>query len=181
MIRTLKVLISNATQVEDIEVSVSKNSRFGDYSSNVLLKNRLNVDKVVQKLKDCELFEEISVTSGYLNLTLKSDLMLISAKIEGVNAPKRLLEVFNRLNTEGYDGQTKLLKEWSPLVKQLNLIQTTYELFGSIKTEDLKAVFQMFEKLDFAYVYRVCDEASLTGIKKLLGTILMVIERASDE
>ncbi len=157
----------------ELEVIISDKSKHADYSSNVLMKHKINKDDLLTHLLSHPLIEEATVVNGHLNITMKDELVLKTGK--PIDQLSRMKTIHDRLNIEGYtDGC--ISKEWLPLVKKINEMNHALDIYNeSFGIE--KDVLNLFESLDNGYVYRGLPKEALGGIFKVLKQMLLVLER----
>jgi len=82
----IRKILARVTGVKNPEVEFSASEQFGDYSSNVVLKNKdLDIDKIIKKLNE-ENSDFIAEKKGkFINFWLKKDILvnnLISKDID---------------------------------------------------------------------------------------------------
>ncbi len=61
-------------------VEVPDNLEYGDFSTNVAIKEKLNAQEIAEKLKASPLFEKVEVVNGFINLFLKPEYFLENLK-----------------------------------------------------------------------------------------------------
>lgn len=182
MSRVIKAILENCDGVSiPIEVSEVRNNKFGDYTSNVLLKNKLDGKKLMDQLTKERLFEKVETVNGHLNFFITSEIPEKRCVIKTTQKINRMKHLHDRLLKEKYNGKIDLREEWSPLVKQLNLLMATQEVFGEVTADEVSKLIKTFEQIDDAYIYRGHSFEALSGICKLFGTCLEVLERNEDE
>lgn len=72
----IKVL-NDATGVEDISVEFSANEKFGDYSTNIALKNKeLDPNEIVKKINKQDLRFRAEVVGRFINFYIKDDVLV---------------------------------------------------------------------------------------------------------
>ncbi|MFC1700938.1 arginine--tRNA ligase [Patescibacteria group bacterium] len=69
-----KLLKKNVGQ--DVELEHPAKLEFGDYSTNIALKAKIDPEKIVEKLKDNPLFEKVEIVNGFINFTLSKKVLL---------------------------------------------------------------------------------------------------------
>ena len=161
----------------DCPVEVSKpKKQFGDYASNVLLKEKLDKKVLEAPLHNHPLIDRYDVVNGHVNIVLKNDLMIYQGPLA---CDLRMSSIHNRLEIEGYlDGQVD--DYWLDLVKlinELNYSLDTYHTSFDIE----KSVQKTFEKLDLGYIYRVQSSELLGGIYQMLHQALIALGRVNNE
>lgn len=157
---------------EPVEVTKPK-GRFGDYTSNILLKKKLPPKEVVDHLKKHDLIDHVEVVNGHMNIFLTTGWMNRTGKVS--SKPYRAKVILNRLQTEGYsDGSIDA--HWEALIKKVHELNYTLDVFGEPLDLD-QEVIKTFLKLDHAYVYRGKSKELLGGISNLLNQMLNVLGR----
>ena len=157
----------------DLEVVVSDKSQQADYSSNVLMKYKLDKESLLTYLLEHPLIEEVAVINGHLNIILRDELMHKTG--EPSNRLSRMKTIHDRLNIEGFiEGY--ISKKWLPLVKNVN--EMNYSLDNYKESFGIeKEIFTLFSYLDKGYIYRNLPPETLGGIYKVLKQMLLVLER----
>jgi len=163
----------------EVSLSLPKKVSHGDYTSQVLLRHRLDEEKLIRDLETHELIQRVVILNGHLNLYITENLLETTPCELKSNKTKRMRMIRNRLYDE-HMTEGEVPHYFLPLVKKTN------ELICSLKELNLsdgleKEMIETFEKLDFGYVYRQQTKSDLGGIYRLLNTCLMVLERANDE
>ncbi|MCH4886939.1 hypothetical protein EZV73_05135 [Acidaminobacter sp. JC074] len=157
---------------DKVEVSVPKKN-FGDYTTNILLKKKMNPENLIEHLMAHPLISEVKLVTGHVNIYLTNELKIYSGKV--CDQPYRALVIYNRLVHEGY--QSGILNDyWLPLVKKVNELNHSLDTLGDAFDLD-QAVVEVFKLLDHAYIYRENDEKELGGISELLGQMLIALGR----
>ncbi|MDD5738536.1 MAG: arginine--tRNA ligase [Candidatus Pacebacteria bacterium] len=77
--KEIENLIEGATGKKAI-VETPDNFSYGDFSTNVAIREKLNAQEVVDKLKASPLFEKIKVINGFINFFLKPEYFLENLK-----------------------------------------------------------------------------------------------------
>ena len=57
-------------------VDMPDNFSFGDFSTSIAIKEKLNAQEIADKLKASPLFEKVEVVNGFINFFLKSEYFL---------------------------------------------------------------------------------------------------------
>lgn len=157
----------------ELEVSLSDKSKHADYSSNVLMKHKIDKDELLTHLLDHPLIEEATVVNGHLNITVTGELIVKTGN--PAHDLSRMKTIHDRLNIEGYT-EGVISNEWLPLVKKINEMNHSLDLYKeSFGLE--KVVLNLFENLDNGYIYRGLPKEVLGGIFKVLKQMLLVLER----
>ncbi|MBI9013057.1 MAG: hypothetical protein JEZ08_12565 [Clostridiales bacterium] len=181
--KLIKEILKNALVKQDfkgeVSLSPSKKISHGDYTSQVLLRHRVDEEALVRDLETHELIQKVVILNGHLNLYITEKLLEAEPCELKSKKTNRMRMIRNRLYDEQMtEGETP--HYFLPLVKKTNeLICSLKELNQSDGLE--KELIDTFEKLDFGYVYRQLTKSDLGGIYQLLNTCLMVLERANDE
>lgn len=179
----IKTILINALKqqgfVGEVQVTRSKKVGFGDYTSQVLLQNKLHSDGLINELMKHQLIKSVVVVNGHLNIHITEELIHTENQFIKVSSFNRLQMLRDRLYDEGHT-LGEIPEYFYPLVKKVN------ELFLSL--EELKAsdgldkdLINLFKKLDLGYIYRTLSSDALGGLFKLFNTCLMVLERANNE
>ena len=159
---------------EPVEVKVP-NGRFGDYTTNILLKKKIPPDALVDYLLSHELISDVKVVHGHVNIFLTTELIEHSGNLS--ETPYRAYVVHNRLIIEGYiSGMIDAY--WMPLLKKVNELNYCLDAFNQAYDLD-KMILDIYSKLDHTYVYRENDKEELGGISHLLGQMLVALGRLS--
>jgi len=159
---------------EPVEVTIP-NGRFGDYTTNILLKKKIQPDALVDYLLSHKLISDVKVVNGHINIFLTTELIERSGELS--ETPYRAYVVHNRLFIEGYLTGT-IEAYWMPLLKKVNELNYCLDVFN--QSFDLeKMILDLFRKLDHTYVYRNNDKEELGGISHLLGQMLVALGRLS--
>lgn len=163
----------------EVSLSLPKKVSHGDYTSQVLLRHRLEEEQLIHDLETYELIQEVVILNGHLNLYITEQLLEVTPCELKSNDAKRMRMIRNRLYDE-HLTEGEIPDYFLPLVKKTN------ELICSLKELNLpdglgKEMIETFETLDCGYVYRQQTTSDLGGIYRLLNTCLMVLERANDE
>ncbi len=61
-------------------VEMPENFSYGDFSTNVAIKEKLNPQEIADKLKTSPLFENVEVVNGFINFFLKPEYFLENLK-----------------------------------------------------------------------------------------------------
>jgi len=64
------------TIAKQATIEIPPNLRFGDFSTNVAIKEKLNAQEIAQKLQKYPLFEKVEVVNGFINFFLKPQYLL---------------------------------------------------------------------------------------------------------
>lgn len=178
----IKHLISNALKKVDFhdDFSVSKpKGPHGDYTTQVLLKHKLEAEAILEDLLDNDIIKEVDVKNGHINIYLRDSLMNETYELSPVKSSNRLSVIRDRLYDEGHrSGQ--IPEYFYPLVKKVNELDMTLELFKTRDDLD-KDLIKTFKQLDLGYIYRKLTDDELGGIYLLFNTCLHVLERARHE
>lgn len=175
MKRIIKQILKDSLRVE-AEISLPRNKDHGDYSSNVILKNKLSLE-LIEELLPSDLLESYEVINGHLNLFVKVDLQpCFDGPVLRI-LEHRMKSVCNRLMVEGYTQTSKLEGSWLSLSKAYNLLNQTQKTFGSVKSVEIEALIKTFEDLDYGYIYRNDSSDQLAAIVNLLAYCISLLER----
>ena len=181
--KLIKEMLKEALMKQDftgeVSLSLPKKVSHGDYTSQVLLRHRLDEEQLIRDLKTHDLIQEVVIVNGHLNLYITEK--LLETKPVELNSDKagRMRVIRDRLCDEQLT-EGEIPNDFLPLVKKTN------ELICSLNNLNIsdgleKEMIETFEKLDLGYVYRQQTRSDLGGIYRLLNTCLMVLERANDE
>ena len=73
----IKKILAEVSGVKNPEVEFSANPQFGDYSSNVVLKNKdLDIDKIIDEINDLNLDFTAEKVGKFVNFWLKKDILV---------------------------------------------------------------------------------------------------------
>ena len=73
----IKKVLIELTGIEDVQVEFSADHKFGDYSTNVALKNKdLNIDEIVEKINIQNLEFTAEKIGRFINFKLKNDVLV---------------------------------------------------------------------------------------------------------
>jgi len=179
----IKMIIKEALKIQgftgEVLVTTPKKTGFGDYTSQVLLQNKLDSRGLINEISIHPLIKSVEVVSGHLNIYLTEALIYTENHVTQVSSCNRLQVIRDRLFDEGHTvGEVP--EYFYPLVKKVNeLFFSLNELKDSDGLE--KELINIFKKLDLGYIYRNLSSDALGGIFKLFNTCLLALERAHNE
>lgn len=174
----LKEALNRQGYKGEVSLSLPKKAAHGDYTSQVLLRHRLDEQRLIDDITTHDLIREAVVVNGHLNLYITDALLDIKSDELNNCKARRMCMIRNRLLDEGMT-EGEIPQYFLPLVKKANeLICSLDELNTSDGLE--KEIMETFEKLDFGYVYRQQTKSDLGGIYRLLNTCLIVLERVGN-
>lgn len=158
-----------------VEISKPK-KQFGDYSTNVLLKEKLDKTVVEACLEAHELIADYKLVNGHVNIYLHKTLIIYDGPL-AFNL--RMTSIHDRLEVEGYT-QGQAGEDWHDLIKLCNELNYSLDNYGTSFNLD-ESIKKTFEKLDLGYIYRVQSDEVLGGIYLILHQVLIALGRLQDE
>ncbi len=190
-IKISEVLISleKETSLENIEVSVPKEKKFGDFSTNILLKNRdIDQEAFRRILLEDSSIEKVENVNGFINIFLSkkiidSEILTVKEKIKLNDAYllSRMKNIQKRLEEENYISNSADIKNLD-LVKIIKSYNNLCENLDSSNTLNyLEDLFNVFKKFDELVVYRKLDSSVLSNLNYLLDKIITLVERITYE
>lgn len=160
----------------DCDVKVCKNLKHGDYTTNAILKYKLDI----KDLKCPDWIDHYELVAGHLNLYLSTQLQPLCSGEKKRDVSHRMTDILNRLSIEGYTEDYKVMV-WEQLVKSYNLLYLTYKKYGCVERQYADELVATFENLDQGFVYRFKSHESLCAIRDLLNRIVALLERIDYE
>lgn len=75
----IKKVLVDITGVKDLQVEFTSNDKFGDYSSNVTLRDKnLNIDEIIEKINKKNLDFTAEKAGGFINFRIKNEVLINS-------------------------------------------------------------------------------------------------------
>lgn len=75
----IKKVLVDITGVKDLQVEYTSNDKFGDYSSNVTLRDKnLNIDEIIEKINKKNLDFTAEKAGGFINFRIKNEVLINS-------------------------------------------------------------------------------------------------------
>lgn len=173
--RIIKAFLDENLQV-DCDVRVCKNLKHGDYTTNAVLKYKLDI----KDLKCPDWIDHYELVGGHLNLYVSTQLQPLYQGEKKRDIKHRMKDILNRLSIEGYTEDYEILV-WEQLVKSYNLLSLTYQKYGYAEKKYVDNLVDIFEKLDHGFVYRLKNHETLCAIRDLLNRIVTLLERIDYE
>lgn len=176
MKRIVNYELCRLLKLENLDVMVVKNKKFGDYTSNVLMKEKLSPETVLSQLAASELFESVEIKNGHINIWLSKKIPEVVFP-DKFNINHRMKDIYERLTQEGYLANACVVKPWDELLKLCVLLYATIHIFKTPTENELAKIIQSFESIDSGYIYRNKQKNELSGIRFILGHCLLLLER----
>lgn len=169
--KIIKDFLENALNVP-VELSLVTNSKYGDFSTNALMK---------YQLKDIEIkcpswIEKYEINQGYLNVFISTDIEPVTGGTTLRDYQGRMKDIWSRLNKEGYLDPVDV-PVWPDLRKKYNLINITHKTYQYVSQKDIDTLIQVFENYDAGFIYRRQSRETLCSIRLLLEYIITLLER----
>lgn len=161
----------------ELPVIVSEKTKYGDYSTTLLLVHKLDEKAVVEVLLDHPLVDTVKIMNGHVNIRLTDQLLTHTGPL--AEKPVRIVGLHDLMASEGKTSG-KIRDEWLQLTKKVNELNHSLDAYNDAFELDQKSL-SMFKTIDEAYIYRLHEDDYIGGIYRVLHQLLIALGRINND
>ena len=186
-LKVKKCLGEYKVSLEDIEIGIPKKKSFGDYTTNILLKNQIKDYKsfIEEMMKD-DFFESVEYVNGFINIFISTKInkikeVDIKIRLKEEYLYERMKNVVSILDIGNLKiGKNDFLEEkYIAIKKRYNIIvECIKENILVLTFDDLLLDFKLFDEDVF---YRKLKLSELAEIRDFFKCVITLIERTRYE
>lgn len=171
----------------DIEIGIPKKKYFGDYTTNILLKNQIkDYESFIKKMMEDDFFESVEYVNGFINIFISTKINEIKEVDTKISLKEeylyeRMKNIVSILDSENLKfAENKFTeKKYILIIKRYNMIvECIKENISVLTFDDLLLDFKSFDEDVF---YRKLKSSELAEIRDFFKCIIFLIERTRYE
>lgn len=171
----------------DIEIGIPKKKSFGDYTTNILLKNQIkDYESFIEKMMEDDFFASVEYVNGFINIFISTKINEIKEVDTKISLKEeylyeRMKNIVSILDSENLKfAENKFTeKKYILIIKRYNMIvECIKENISVLTFDDLLLDFKSFDEDVF---YRKLKSSELAEIRDFFKCIIFLIERTRYE